>query len=125
MPAIKGFKKALEFPSEEPMKALKLTPAEEHLYEHHLNNLKNHKAVVNSDGSVSTIFNTAMDIQGRTYIFPTVWDGQILDPRTAADKAIREKGLNYWPSYKNDNEAEARYSQMHSLMDADVEGYRP
>jgi hypothetical protein len=118
--AFGGSKTERDLPSKSQIGSLKLNPQEEHLYEHHVNNIKNGKFVRNDNGSVSTIFQTSIDIKGKTYNFPTVWDGKILSPHDAADRAIKEKGLDYWPSYKDPTEAETRYSKMHDVMAPDV-----
>lgn len=110
-----------KWPSQARIGGLKLTPQEQHLYEHHLGNLNNNKFVRNKDGSISTVYQTSVDIQGKTYNFPTVWDGKILPPREAVQRSIQEKGLDYWPAYKNPADAEARYSTMHDVMAPDVE----
>ncbi len=102
------------------MSHLRLTPQERHLYKHHLDNIRNGKFVRNPDGSISTIYQTTVEIDGRTYNVPTVWDGQILDERDAIRRAFTEKGKDYWPSYPSENAAGARYNQMHDYMALDV-----
>lgn len=99
---------------------LKLTPQEQYAYEHHLANLAK-GGVRHPDGSVSSFFNITQEINGRTYIFPTVWDNQIIDPHEAADRAVAV-GLDKWPSYDNEDAANARYDAMHSYMERDTQG---
>jgi hypothetical protein len=109
-----------EWPSTKQMPALKLTPQEQHLYQHHLDNLNNHTFVRNDDGSVSTLYQTSVDIKGRTYNFPTVWDGKLLSPHDAVERSIKEGGLNSWPSYPTVDAAESRYQDMHKVLEQDV-----
>ncbi|TGV15832.1 hypothetical protein EN816_00850 [Mesorhizobium sp. M8A.F.Ca.ET.173.01.1.1] len=109
-----------EWPSAKQMPALKLTPQEQHLYQHHLDNLNNHTFVRNEDGSVSTLYQTSVDIKGRTYNFPTVWDGKLLSPHAAVERSIKEGGLDSWPSYPTVDAAESRYQDMHKVLEQDV-----
>lgn len=121
--SIPGYSSPVPLPSEgAPVAALKLTPQEQTLYQHHIDNIKNEKFVRNPDNSISTVYQTSVDIQGKTYNFPTVWDGKILPPHEAVQRALKEKPLDQWPSYKDPAEAEARYGQMHEVMAPDVAG---
>jgi len=121
--SIPGYSSPVPLPSEgAPVAALKLTPQEQTLYQHHIDNIKNEKFVRNPDNSISTVYQTSVDIQGKTYNFPTVWDGKILPPHEAVQRALKEKPLDQWPSYKDPAEAEARYGQMHDVMAPDVAG---
>lgn len=109
------------WPSQKAIPGLKLTPQELHLYQHHIDNLNNNKFVRNKDGSISTLYQTDVEIDGRTYNVPTVWDGKILPPHEAIQRAFSEKGKDYWPSYPSQQEAETRYGQMHDALAPDVE----
>ncbi len=119
------------FPSSDDMAALGLTPQERNLYQHHLDNISNGKTVTNPDGSTSTLFQMGVTRDGRDYNIPTVWDGKILSPPAAMQKALGEgRGWNYWPSYPASSttnprmgsfsEADYRYGQMHDAMEKDV-----
>lgn len=101
---------------------LKLTPQEEALYQRHLTNLTGPGGVDNPDGSRSTLFQTSFERGGKTYNVPTVWDGKILKPDDAIKRAERE-GLDKFPSYGSEDEAEARYGKMHDYMDQDTGRY--
>jgi hypothetical protein len=97
---------------------LHLTPQEQHLYQHHLANLTA-GGVWNRDGSVSTLLETTFNVNGRVYLIPTVWNNVIVDPDVGMRMAQRE-GLQNYPSYGSEQEAEQRYSQMHVYMARDL-----
>ena len=56
---------------------------------HHYQNLAENKAVVNPDGSVSTVYTAQIDVDGVPTLIPTVWDGKILSFDDAAKKSGR------------------------------------
>ncbi len=98
---------------------LQLSPQEQFLYQHHLDNLVGPGGVTNADGSRSTVLQTSAERDGQTYNLPTVWNGQELEPR-AAYGPVGQVGWNRFPAYPDDTTAEARYAQMHRYMDEDV-----
>jgi hypothetical protein len=98
---------------------LNLTPQEQFLYQHHLDNLVGPGGVTNADGSRSTVLQMSTERDGQTYNLPTVWNGQELDPQVAKD-LVGQTGWNRFPAYPDENTAEARYQAMHRYMDADV-----
>jgi hypothetical protein len=100
-------------------KQLQLTPQEQFLYQMHLNNLAA-GGVSNPAGGTSTLFVVTFEIGGKTYVIPTVWNGQILPPAQALEMA-RKTGLEKFPSYKDDQEAGQRYHKMHDFMEQDLE----
>jgi hypothetical protein len=97
-----------------------LTSQEQNLYQHHLNNLTHGGYVQQQGGGISTIRNITIEQDGRTYVIPTVWNGREVSPQLATQFA-KQKGLNQFPSYSSREEAEARYNQLHSMMDRDVD----
>ena len=101
---------------------LKLTPEETALYERHLTNLYGPGGVDNANGSRSTLLQTNAEIEGKTYNLPTVYNGKILPPKEAVQKAIKE-GLDRFPSYPSEDEAERRYSAMHDYMEKDTKAF--
>jgi hypothetical protein len=104
-------------------KELSLSPQEQFLYQHHLNNLRGSGKVIQPDGRVSTMLQTVIeDDNGKFYNIPTVWDGKALSPPEAQRKA-EEIGLDKFPSYNSPDEADARYERMHRFMEADTEAY--
>lgn len=103
-------------------RALKLTPQERALYQRHLTNLTGSGGVDNPDGSRSTLFQASVEIEGRTYNIPTVWDGKILKPEDALKRAERE-GFDKFPSYASSEEAETRYGKMHDFMERDTAAF--
>ena len=98
-----------------------LSPQEQYLYQHHLNNLTHGGYVLQDQGrSVSTIYNTTVEQDGKTYVIPTVWNGKILSEDEAGDMA-RQVGLERFPAYGSEQEANVRYmDQLHPMMERDV-----
>jgi hypothetical protein len=110
-------------PIDQAQQTMQLTPQERALFERHLDNLRGPGKVVNPDGSISTLYQ--MDVAGpekRVYNIPSVYDGQIVSPDEAKTRA-GQYGWNFFPSYATSDEAKARYQQMHSYMDQDVQEF--
>ena len=99
-----------------------LTQEEQGLYDRHLKNLYGPDGVTNQDGSRSTLFATSVDVDGKTYMIPTVWGGKVLPADQALERAKKE-GLDKFPSYASSQEANDRYSIMHRYMDKDASAY--
>jgi hypothetical protein len=104
------------------MQQMKLNPQEQSLYQMHLQNLHGPGGVDNADGSRSTLYQITAEIGGKTYVLPTVWNGQILQPEQAVQMA-RQYGLDKFPTYATEDEAEARYQKMHDYMEKDTAAY--
>jgi hypothetical protein len=102
--------------------AMKLTPQERALYDRHFANLTGPGGVNNPDGSRSTLFATTVNIDGREYVLPTVYDGKKVSVEEAVRRAQKE-GLDKFPSYADNKEASARYDQLHSFMEKDTADY--
>jgi hypothetical protein len=100
--------------------ALKLTPQEKNLYQMHLTNLR--AGGVPNQGGLSTLFQVTAEHDGKTYNVPTVWNGKILPPPDAIKEAAKV-GWDKFPSYANEDEAEARYQQMHAFMEKDTQQF--
>lgn len=98
-----------------------LNDQEKSLYRRHLDNLYGTGKVKNPDGSISTIRQTTVTIDGRTYNMPTVWDGK--EHTGQETVAYWRQHLNMLPSYKTVKEAEARYQLLHKYMEQDVQQY--
>jgi glyoxylate carboligase len=101
---------------------MQLNPQEQALYQMHLSNLYGTGGVNNADGSRSSLYQTTFEIEGKNYVIPTVWGGKILPPDQALQMA-KQYGLDKFPSYGSDEEAEARYQQMHGYMEKDTAAY--
>ena len=99
--------------------AMSLSPQEKDLYQRHLDNLNGFGGVNNANGSRSTLFAATMGSEDKTYVVPTVHDGQILSGQQLRDK-INEIGIDKFPSYSSQGEADQRYDQMHSFMEKDT-----
>lgn len=103
--------------------ALGLNPQEAALYKRHLANLNGPGGVDNPDGTRSSLLQTTIEHDGKAYNIPTVWDGKKLTADEAWARAQKE-GLDKFPSYKTEQEAEERYQQMHGFMDQDTAEYQ-
>jgi len=102
---------------------MKLTPQEQNLYSHHLDNLYGGGSVTNPDGSISTIRQITVGTDAGVTNIPTVWDGQILSNSDAISRA-QAAGMENFPSYPDEATAQARYDQMHTFMDKDVQTFK-
>lgn len=102
---------------------MKLTPQEQYLYQHHLKNLYGSGKIWNKDGTTSTLLQSTVEQDGRTYNIPTVWEGKELGGKEAVDRSLAA-GWNNWPSYASEDEAQKRYDKMHSYMEKDMDDWR-
>lgn len=100
-----------------------LTPQEGALYDRHLSNLKGKGGVDNADGTRSTLYATTIEVDGKTYIIPTVYDGKKLPVEEAITRAKAE-GLDKFPSYGSNAEAGERYQKLHGFMEKDTQAVR-
>jgi hypothetical protein len=99
--------------------AMQLTPQEQALYAHHLDNLQR-GGVVNPDGSTSTLYQLSFQgDDGRTYNVPTIYGNTRLSPDAAIQMAYKI-GLDKFPSYGSEFAAENRYQRMHNYLERDV-----
>jgi hypothetical protein len=103
------------------MQTMSMSPQEQNLYMHHLNNLYGPGKVVHANGDVSTLYQAVVPGPGGLYYnIPTVWDGQILD-RYSAQQRAAQAGWANWPGYATPQQADMRYEQMHMFIDRDTE----
>jgi hypothetical protein len=98
--------------------AMRLSPQERALYQHHLDNLQR-GGVANPDGTTSTLYQLSFEDAGRTYNVPTIYGNTKLSPDDAIALA-RKVGLHNFPSYGSEFEGENRYHRMHGYMEQDV-----
>ena len=63
--------------------------------EHHYHNIANGKAYENEDGTLSTVKTIIVEIDGVETLIPTVWDGKIVDDKTAI-RFANASGID-WP----------------------------
>jgi hypothetical protein len=101
---------------------LGLTPQEQYLYQTHLDNLAGPGKVLHPDGAISTLYQMSFGQNGKYYNIPTVWGGKIVPPDDAIARA-NKLGLERFPSYSSEQEAEDRYSKMHGYMERDTGDY--
>jgi hypothetical protein len=99
--------------------AMNLTPEEKFLYNTHLQNLNGTGKIVHPDGSVSSLLQMSFEQDGKFYNIPTVVDGKQLAPNDAIKAAI-QVGLDKFPSYSSEDEAEARYDALHEFLGRDT-----
>jgi hypothetical protein len=99
--------------------AMSLTPEEKFLYNTHLQNLNGPGKIVHPDGSISSLLQMSFESNGKIYNIPTVWNGKQLEPDEAIKAAV-SVGLNKFPSYNSEDEAEARYDAMHGFLERDT-----
>jgi hypothetical protein len=102
----------------EALQNLNLTQQEQNLYRHGLNNQWMGGAVRAPGEGLSTIYQTTVRGPQGYYNIPTVWQGQFL-PVPVAMQMAALVGWDYWPVYGTEDEALARYMQMHAYMDRD------
>lgn len=105
------------------MQKMKLTPQEQALYLHHLNNLQQ-GGVQNPDGSVSTLYQVGFSEGNpqRSYNVPSIYGNTKLSPDAAIARA-QQMGLDNFPSYGSDFAAENRYQQMHNYLERDTANF--
>lgn len=99
--------------------ALNLSPEEKFLYNTHLQNLNGTGKIVHPDGSISSLLQMSFESGGKIYNIPTVWGGKQLDPSDAI-RAAEKVGLNKFPSYGTEDDAESRYEAMHQYLEKDT-----
>ncbi len=104
------------------VKELGLNPQEQALYQRHLTNLYGSGGVDNPNGSRSTLYQMSAGVGNKVYNMPTVYEGKILPPDEAFNRAMQE-GINQFPSYDTQDEAEQRYQKMHNYMERDTAQY--
>ena len=108
---------------DEATKELGLNAQELNIYNHHLRNLHGTGRVDNKNGSVSTVRNITVAFDGKHYNLPTIWDGKELSADEAVARA-KKVGLDKFPSYATQNEADRRYEKIHKFFDRDVEEFQ-
>ncbi len=100
-----------------------LSPQEQNLYWHHLNNLYGPGKVEQPNGDISTVLQAVVGGPGgQFYNIPTVWNGQQLTVPEATARAV-DVGWRNWPSYASPELADLRYETMHGMMGRDVGQY--
>lgn len=95
------------------------TQQEKFLYQHHLNNFRR-GGVPHPSGDISTYLSRGFGINGRYYVLPGVWEGQIIDDEDEILRRAHAAGLENFPSYSSPEEGEARYQVLHQLMERDM-----
>jgi hypothetical protein len=96
-----------------------LTPEEKFLYNMHLTNLHGRGRLEQPNGAISSLIQMSFDRDGKTYNIPTLWGGKQLPPDDAI-RAAEKVGLDKFPAYKSQDEAEARYQQLHDYLARDT-----
>lgn len=115
--ADKPFDKAKNF--NDASNILALTKQEKNLYQYHLNNLTGSGGVDNPDGSRSTVKGMTVEMDGKTYVIPSIYKGKELTTDQAIENAKRI-GIDSFPSYDQQDLADIRYRAIHDYFDKDV-----
>lgn len=105
------------------MRDLSLSPQEQNIYAHHLDNLYGRGKVAQPGGEISTVLQAVVYGPGGYYNIPTVWEGKVLSVPEARERAFQQGWANF-PKYASPEEADARYQQMHYYMNLDTERYQ-
>jgi|SRR5262245_10193819 len=87
-------------------------------YQHHYNNLLK-GGVKQKDDSTSTFRAIGVDIGGKYYMLPTIWDGKQVSNKEAVKRA-KEVGLDSFISDKRRDRAEKMYEDVHQKMMEDM-----
>jgi hypothetical protein len=98
---------------------LGLNEQEQYLYQHHLDNLEK-GGVKQPGGFTSTIKDQTVDVDGKIYIIPTIWNNKAVSS-DQANKNAEAVGWDKFPSYSSQKEANDRYDDMHYYMNADIQ----
>ena len=72
--------------------------------QHHYHNIAYGKSVENDDGTLTTVDTIIVGIDGVETLIPTVWDGEIVDDKTAIEFAIKS-GVE-WPTRTGEDAVE-------------------
>ena len=81
---------------------------------HHYENIANGKAIENDDGSLSTVKTRTVEMDGVTYVIPTVWDGKFLELEEATKRALDE---GVYESFYGREDAEEFDKEIHLDFD--------
>jgi hypothetical protein len=87
---------------------LNMTPQERALYDRHLGNLYGSGGVDNPNGSRSTLYQANVDIDGKSYNIPTVYDGKIVP----VDEAVARATKTPAPISRDDNQGRRHLAQV-------------
>lgn len=96
---------------------LGLTPQEENLWSHHTGNV-DQGGYQQPGGGNSSLYTITEGVGDRSYVLPTIYDSQMIEPDEALKRAIAA-GINKFPSYATQDQADERYRQMHGYLERD------
>jgi hypothetical protein len=102
--------------------ALSLSPEELNALNYHRGNLAPGKYLPQENGGITTFYGARMSVPEGVMYYPTYWEGKILPPQDALEKA-RGSGIKF-PVYKNDKEAAKRESVIHGIMNSDTAAFK-
>lgn len=88
---------------------------------HHQKNVDEGTYVKNDDGSISTVYTTIMGDGEYEYLIPQVWDGEILEPEQAWDRAMAS-GID-WPREPSGEEGVRRLEELDRVIHEGMSGY--
>ena len=105
------------------VKELGLSPQEQYLYYHHLNNLYGTGKLERPDGAVSTVSQAVVSGPGSLYYsIPTIWEGREL-PIDQARLRASQQGWGNFPAYATPEQADMRYQTIHPYIEQDTVDY--
>ena len=91
------------------------------IWKHHQNNIDEGTYVRNEDGSVSTVYTTIMGDGEYEYLIPQVWDGKILSPEEAFQRAM-DSGID-WPREPAGAEGVKRLERLDERLHENMVGF--
>ena len=91
------------------------------IFRHHQRNLDEGTFVENEDGSISTVYTTIMGDGEYEYLIPQVWDGKILSPEAAFQRAM-ESGVD-WPRQPSGEEGVKKLEELDRVLHEDMTGF--
>jgi hypothetical protein len=86
--------------------------------------------VLNPDGSVSTHRNIVVNLDGRSYLLPTLYGGRQVSEQQAVALLRQSQGIDPdtgqpFPQFDTDEEALAYEQEQHKVLEAEVAPYLP
>ena len=88
------------------------------IFRHHQRNLNEGTFVKNEDGSISTVYTTIMGDGEYEYLIPQVWDGKILNPEAAWQRAM-QSGID-WPRQPSGEEGVKKLEELDKVLHEDM-----
>lgn len=71
-------------------------------------------------GGKGSVYAGTHEIDGRHYVLPSIWNGQVITDAKKIIENAEKLGLDKFPNYATEDEAERRYQELHQLMEQDA-----